>query len=305
VNAQGSAIGEEAAWKELDAKIRLMLPPEYQAHYEEVQPVSMGSAGLRYDKRGRVAWDEIWESFCDLAMAGGPPHKGKFLEPASAEEIAAAPAAYEAVVEELCRGLAMVSWLPAERSPEVGWVRVECPTEVMAGWLVRAINMENVAAQLEGRWLDLPAGPRYRLEKEIKNVVTALAKTHHYFDGHMSASQQAAIGALFAEDGRLLLQAARQGTSEASREGAARRIAELTGLRPGGPAYRAWLGLECPTVGAAIWLMRALVVGNLVSRREECTLYVPLNPALDPEGARVAAEVGKVYRLARERGLFG
>ena len=39
----------------------------------------MRAAGLKYDADGKVAWDEIWGSFCDLAMAGGPPHKGKLL----------------------------------------------------------------------------------------------------------------------------------------------------------------------------------------------------------------------------------
>src|SRR5580692_3336767 len=72
--------------KALDAKLKTVLPPAY-ASYEDVQPISMGSAGLKFDATGRVAWDEIWEGFCDLAMAGGPPHKGKLLEPASKDEI--------------------------------------------------------------------------------------------------------------------------------------------------------------------------------------------------------------------------
>ncbi|MEI4914029.1 hypothetical protein Q8G39_28685, partial [Klebsiella pneumoniae] len=65
----------------LDLRLRTMLPEEYQASYEGLEPVSMGSAGLKYDGDGNVAWNEIWDSFCDLAMAGGPPHKGTLLEP--------------------------------------------------------------------------------------------------------------------------------------------------------------------------------------------------------------------------------
>ncbi len=285
----------------LDEGIRLVLPPEYQAHYEDVQPVSMGSAGLRYNKQGRVAWDEIWDSFCDLAMAGGPPHKGKLLEPASPAEIAAAPEAYRKVVEEICRGLEMVTYLPAEPAPLAGWVRVVCPTGVMAGWLARAINMENVSAHCEGQFLELPAGPAYRLEKEIKNVVTSAAKTHHYFDGHMSESQQRGIEQLFAQDGRPLLAPCRvsdEAALERTREAAAQRVTERTGLVTGGPPYAGWLGIECRDVAEAIWLMRALVVMNTLSRREDSRLFVPVNPVLDPVGERVAGEVEKVWRLA-------
>ena len=57
----------------LEARIKTILPPQYQDCYEDVQPVSMGSAGLKYGPDGKVAWNEIWGSFCDLAMAGGPP----------------------------------------------------------------------------------------------------------------------------------------------------------------------------------------------------------------------------------------
>ena len=67
----------------LDTRLRTLLPPLYQDSYAEVQPVSMGSAGLKYGTDGQVAWDEIWQTFCDLALAGGPPHRGTLLEAAS------------------------------------------------------------------------------------------------------------------------------------------------------------------------------------------------------------------------------
>ena len=75
----------------LDARLRAMLPEKYQDRYDDVQPVSMGSAGLKYDLDGRVAWDEMWATFCDLAMAGGPPHKGALLGPATPAAIDAQP----------------------------------------------------------------------------------------------------------------------------------------------------------------------------------------------------------------------
>ena len=54
----------------------------------------------------------------------------------------------------------------------------------MAIWLVRAIIVENVMARREGRVLYLPAGPRFTLDGEIKSIVTAVAKTHHYWIEH-------------------------------------------------------------------------------------------------------------------------
>lgn len=67
----------------LEERLRIILPEDYRESYEDVQPVSMGSAGLRFDANGKVAWNEMWDTFCDLALAGGPPHKGRLLEPAS------------------------------------------------------------------------------------------------------------------------------------------------------------------------------------------------------------------------------
>lgn len=54
----------------LDARINALLPPRYQHFYTSVSPCSLGSAGLRYGRDGRIAWDEIWTTFCDLALAG-------------------------------------------------------------------------------------------------------------------------------------------------------------------------------------------------------------------------------------------
>src|ERR1700709_1617736 len=111
--------------KILQARLKTLLPEKYQNSYEDVQPVSMGSAGLKYGGDGRVAWDEIWGSFCDLAMAGGPPHRGTLLEPAAQAEIDLEPERYGEVVEELCRGVEMVTGLAAERSPVAGWIQVD------------------------------------------------------------------------------------------------------------------------------------------------------------------------------------
>jgi hypothetical protein len=36
-----------------------------------------------------------------------------------------------------------------------------------------------------------PAGPNFRLEKEIKNVITVVAKTTHHWKAHIAGRQPA------------------------------------------------------------------------------------------------------------------
>ncbi len=305
------------ALQALDQALRTLLPPAYQDTYEQVQPVSMGSAGLKYGPDGLVAWDEIWGSFCDLAMAGGPPHRGTLLEPASPAAIAAEPDACARVTDELCRGLMLVTGLPARRSDTPGWVTLICLSETMADWLVRAVTMENVSARSAAAMVELPAGPHFRVAKEIKNVITSVAKTCHYWMGHIERPQRQAIANLFAvlsREAPLLtpvtlgdavndasMQRTNDGAGAAYVRAADGAIAALTGLA----ARRqqdGWLGIECVSVGQAVWLMRALVTRNVLARREETRLLVPVNPALDPDGARIAGEVAAVWRLAVARG---
>ena len=113
-------------FEELELRLKTLLPEEYRDRYDDGQPVSMGSAGVRYGADGRIAWDRLWGSCCDLALAGGRPHKGALLEPAPADTIEAEPAAYDAVVAEICRSIMRVTDLEAERSPNPGWVRLTC-----------------------------------------------------------------------------------------------------------------------------------------------------------------------------------
>jgi hypothetical protein len=160
-----------------------VLPPRYQQG-TTVSAAPMGSAPLRYTDDGQVAWDQMWTAFCDLALAGGPRHRATLLEPATPEEVRAAHDAYERVVAEIERGLQLVTGLPTARSAGPGWVGLRCDDEAMARWLLRAIAEENVSIRREGTVLFVPAGPTFRLDKEIKNVVTVIAKTHHYWKEH-------------------------------------------------------------------------------------------------------------------------
>jgi sirohydrochlorin cobaltochelatase len=299
----------EGAFEELEARLRTMLPEEYQDRYDAVQPVSMGSAGLKYGHDGKVAWDAIWGAFCDLAMAGGPPHKGTLLEPGRKEEIEAQADRYGEVVEEICRGIAMVTGLCAEAAPVAGWVRMYCTSAAMAGWLARAIVMENVSASFKGLALHLPAGPAYRMEKEIKNVVTAVAKTCHYWRDHTSPARHQAIADLLRrmESESPLVQPALL-AYDLGAEVLGGRIAaylqQATGLRAAQSKYGGWLGLDCGDVRAAVWMMRVLVVSNVLARREGTVVFVPLNSASDPAGERVARGLVRAHGFGRARKIF-
>ena len=56
---------------------------------------------------------------------------------------------------------------------------------------MRAIIVENVMVRRQGYILFLPAGPQFTLQREIKNVVTVIAKTVHYWSAHLTASNTA------------------------------------------------------------------------------------------------------------------
>src|SRR5580698_11506329 len=113
-----------AAIQQAEENLQTLLPSIYRARTDEVRSVSMGSAPLSFDVDGNVAWDCMWGSFCDLAMAGGPPHKGKLLEPATPDSCLAEPVRYATVCDEISRGIGLAARLQATPSSAMGWMRV-------------------------------------------------------------------------------------------------------------------------------------------------------------------------------------
>ncbi|MFN7877521.1 MAG: hypothetical protein ACK5PB_19530 [Pirellula sp.] len=171
-------------YKELIFRMEELLPSEYRGKTDTVSPNSMGTARIEVGADGKVPWDKIWTSFCDLALAGGPPHRGKLLEAVASEECASNPELYESVVAEIERGIQLVTGLTTVRSESLGWVGVECHDQQMAAWLMRAIIVENVMVRRQSNILYVPAGPSFQIRKEIKNVITSVAKTVHYWNEH-------------------------------------------------------------------------------------------------------------------------
>ena len=144
----------------------------------------MTAAPFVWRPDGRPDWRSMWESFCDLALHGGPAHRGPERALRAPSTPGDAAASNPAMVAEMRRGIWETTGLFAE-SPEPGWLAVTCESPAMAAWLASAIVLENVDARAEEDRLLLPAGPGYRLDDEVKSVITVMATTHHYWDAHL------------------------------------------------------------------------------------------------------------------------
>ncbi|MBI1880307.1 MAG: hypothetical protein HYR94_19155 [Chloroflexi bacterium] len=142
----------------------------------------MASAPMKYLPDGSVDWGDMWDSFCVLAQDGGPPHRGTMLYAPENPDLESE--GYYFAVNEIIRGIYAVSGLTAAAAAP-GWIAVYCHTGGMACWLAEAINQENVQARHDGSLLLVPVGDDYTLKGEIKNVITAVAKTTHYWREHL------------------------------------------------------------------------------------------------------------------------
>lgn len=179
---------------DIERKLAEFLPPRYQnGNGDEVSAAPMSAADLVFDGDGQVAWNEIWEDFCDLALAGGPAHRDTLLEPVDPALVKLNPSGYKKTLAELARGITLVTGLPVIESKAPGWIGMQCASDEMAIWLLRAIVVENVFARRENNILYFPAGPHFQLQKEIKNIVTVIAKTTHYWTEHISYSRGLAL----------------------------------------------------------------------------------------------------------------
>ena len=279
----------------LDTRINELLPPQYQHSYASVSPESMGSAGLKYDADGRVAWGDVWTSFCELALAGGPPHRGSLLEPVARDDAMADPARTAEVGAEIARAIGLTTGLPVAADPTPGWVGVACATEAQAAWLQFAVTAENVSARRIGSTLKLPAGPAFRLEKEIKNVVVSLSKSHHYWDSHLTDTQKTLADVTIVEPATPDDVSASPADARAAATEVERRI-HAAG-RPTMPRrYAGWVGIQCGSVDECVWMHRAILADRVLARREGVVLFLPVGTSPDPDHAD---RVGDAFQQAR------
>ncbi len=163
------------------ARIRQLAPPALP------DAGAMAAAPFVW-REGRPDWGAMWTTFCDLALHGGPPHRG----PEQALRAPAGPASDSSpeMLAELERGILETTGLEAAPAGP-GLIAIRCESPRMAAWLCAAIILENVDARVEGDRLLLPAGPDFRLEDQVKSVITVVAKTHHYWREHLEAGRRA------------------------------------------------------------------------------------------------------------------
>jgi hypothetical protein len=161
-------------------------PPERLEVIEPGPPANapMSAAPFVWRADGRPDWRAMWSSFCELALFGGPPHRG----PESA--LGAAPperpvADGTDAVAEIRRGIWETTGLYAEPASP-GWLAVTCDSPRMAAWLCATIILENVEARADEERLLVPADPAFALTDEVKSVITVVAKTHHYWSAHIA-----------------------------------------------------------------------------------------------------------------------
>lgn len=168
-------------------------------HIRDVDPRSlsatadaMASAPFVWRRDGRPDWGAMWTTFCDLALHGGPPQRGALQAlrgPAIGD-----PAAVSApeISAELRRGIEETTGLATEPAGAAGpgWIAITCASARMAAWLCATIILENVDARVEGARLLVPAGPAFALDDQVKSVITAVAKTHHYWREHLESARE-------------------------------------------------------------------------------------------------------------------
>lgn len=271
-----ASASEQQELQALEARINAILPPRYVGCFENVPAGSMGSASLKYDKQGRVAWGAVWTTFCHLALAGGPPHRGRLLDAVPVAEALAQPDEQAAVVAEIKRAMRLCVDLEASDDAPPGWVGVQCEDNDMAAWLVRAIVAENVIARHEGALLLVPAGPQFRVEKEIKSVVVSLAKTCHYLLGHVdSDARPRGFPPNLIEPPLPELIAGDVEQHRAAREVLREGLAGL-GVEAADGDSLGWIGIPCSSEEMAVWMQRAIVVENVLARREHDVVFVPV-----------------------------
>ena len=150
----------------------------------------MSSAPFLWRPDGRPDWGRMWTTFCELALFGGPPQRG----PESALRASSSGACDAAMLAEMRRGIWETTGLYTE-STRPGELAVSCESAAMAQWMAAAITLENIDARVEDDRIVLPVGPGYRLDDEVKSIITVVAKTLHYWQAHLTDAEQADLTA--------------------------------------------------------------------------------------------------------------
>jgi sirohydrochlorin cobaltochelatase len=145
----------------------------------------MAAAPLVFNEQGEVQWDQMWDSFCLLAKEGGPPHRGDLLQGRGLVNNDVTSKQYLYAAAQIIRALQMLTPYNIVDKRD-GWVEVQLKSKNQARWFAEIIRLENVECKVAGKTILLPVHDDFVLEKEIKNVVTVVAKAQHYWENHRS-----------------------------------------------------------------------------------------------------------------------
>lgn len=173
---------QQKYYEAVQARYEIELPAAFPA-LRRAAPMSAAPFQFRAD--GTPDWGQMWTTFCELALYGGPPHRGE--QDALSASVDPQPVDAQAeAVKEMIRGIYETTGLVAEPA-EPGWIAVQSHSRKMAAWLCATIIMENVEARCEGERLLLPASSDFTLTNQVKSIITVIAKTNHYWQAHIAS----------------------------------------------------------------------------------------------------------------------
>jgi sirohydrochlorin cobaltochelatase len=144
----------------------------------------MPAGPIIYREDGQIDWENMWDSYCTLALDGGPPHRADLLKVPSNPDVNSQ--GYSFAMAEIIRGIRETTGMTAVPDTS-GWCAITCQSPAQARWLAAAILEENVESRSESNLLFVPVGDQFQLKQEIKNVITAVAKTSHYWNAHLAS----------------------------------------------------------------------------------------------------------------------
>jgi hypothetical protein len=143
-----------------------------EAHHGGLGGEAVSATGLAMGRVGAMAAaDASLEA--DLASAPISPQAALLVEPVPAAEAQAQHDQQTTVLATLSRGLHLLTGLPVVESPVPGWIGIRVPDPI---FMLRAVVVQGILSRRRGDVLWLPAGPAFAMRREIRSVLTAVAK---------------------------------------------------------------------------------------------------------------------------------
>src|ERR1700674_557901 len=103
-----------------------------QGSPDRAAPMAAAPFVWREDGRPDGRW--IWTTFCELALFGGPPHRGAEQALRGSEAAGADAASAPEMMAEIHRGIEETTGLNSE-TVAPGWIMITCESRAMAEWL--------------------------------------------------------------------------------------------------------------------------------------------------------------------------